>query len=91
MGMGSMSNRAVRPPNLSGDRLQAAVAACVEAGAELVYLFGSQARGKVWPESDVDLDLLLRPKAAGEQHGEIQARLIGELMIVLGSKGMVLG
>ncbi|HSB69801.1 MAG TPA: nucleotidyltransferase domain-containing protein [Candidatus Methylomirabilis sp.] len=78
----------MRPPSVGEDRLQAAVAACVKAGAELVYLFGSQARGNVWPESDVDLAVVLGPKAPTEQHGEILVRLIGDLMTVFGSNNV---
>ncbi len=72
----------MRSPNVSEGRLQAAVAACVKAGAHLVYLFGSQARGKAWAESDVDLAVLLGPAIPPERRGEVRVRLIGELMSV---------
>ncbi len=77
-----MTGRLLRLPNLPEDRIHAAVAACVKAGADLVYLFGSQARGKVWAESDVDLAVLLGPAVPPERRGEVRVRLIGELMSV---------
>lgn len=80
-----MPDRHGQAPRVSEERLQAAVAACVKAGAELVYLFGSQARGKVWAESDVDLAVLLASDVPSEQYGEIQVQLIGELMSVFSS------
>jgi predicted nucleotidyltransferase len=61
-----------QPPRIDAERLQAAVAACAKAGADLVYLFGSQARGKVWAESDVDLAVLLGSDVARERYGEIR-------------------
>ncbi|HSB78233.1 MAG TPA: nucleotidyltransferase domain-containing protein [Candidatus Methylomirabilis sp.] len=83
-----MPDRPVRPPEVSEDRLEAAVAACVKAGAELVYLFGSQARGKVWAQSDVDLAVLLGPNVARERHGEVRVHLIAELMSVFESNSV---
>ena len=74
-----------RAPRVSQERLQAAVEACVKAGAELVYLFGSQVKGKVWAESDVDLAVLLGPGFPRERYGEVRVQLIGELMSVFGS------
>ncbi len=74
-----------RAPQVSDERLQKAVAACVRAGAELVYLFGSQAGGKTWAESDVDLAVLLGPGVPRERYGEVQVQLISELMSVFDS------
>jgi hypothetical protein len=61
------------------------VAACAKAGADLVYLFGSQARGKVWAESDVDLAVLLGSGIPRERYGKVRAELIAELMSVFDS------
>lgn len=72
-------------PRVSEERLQAAVAACVKAGAELVYLFGSRAIGRPRAESDVDFAVLLGPKVPRDQYGRIRAQLIAELMAVFGS------
>ena len=85
MGMASVQDRDVRPPRIGEDRLQAAVAVCAKAGAELVYLFGSQAKRKTWAESDVDLAVLLGPSLPRERHGEIRIQLIGDLMSVFES------
>lgn len=74
-----------RVPRITDERLQAAVAACVKAGAELVYLFGSQARGKVWAESDVDLAVLLGLGIPRERYGKVRVELIAELMSVFDS------
>ena len=74
-----------RPPQITGERLQAAVQVCTNAGAELVYLFGSQPRGKAWAESDVDLAVLLGPSVPEERYGAVRAQLISELMSVFGS------
>jgi predicted nucleotidyltransferase len=74
-----------QPPRIDEERLQAAVAVCAKAGANLVYLFGSQARGKVWAESDVDLALLLGSAIPSERYGEVRVELIAELMSVFGS------
>ena len=62
-----------------------AVAACLKAGADLVYLFGSQARGKVWAESDVDLAVLLGSGIPRERYGKVRVELIAELMSVFDS------
>jgi uncharacterized protein len=51
----------------------------------LVYLFGSQARGKVWAESDVDLAVLLGSSVPRERYGEVRVQLISELMSVFAS------
>lgn len=72
-------------PAVTDGRLQGAVAACCKAGAELVYLFGSQARERVGRQSDVDLAVLLGSGVAKEQHGEVRIVLIGELMSIFGS------
>lgn len=74
-----------RPPEITEERLQAAVQVCTDAGAELVYLFGSQPRGKAWAESDVDLAVLLGPSVPKERYGAVRAQLISELMSVFGS------
>jgi len=62
-----------------------AVAACLKAGADLVYLFGSLARGKVWAESDVDLAVLLGSGIPRERYGKVRVELIAELMSVFDS------
>jgi len=80
-----MAQQFGQPPRVDEKRLEAAVEACGRAGAELVYLFGSQVKGKVWAESDVDLAVLLGPGVPRERYGEVQAQLIGELMSVFGS------
>lgn len=74
-----------RVPRITDERLQASVAACAEAGADLVYLFGSQARGKVWVESDVDLAVLLGSGIPRERYGKVRVELIAELMSVFDS------
>jgi hypothetical protein len=74
-----------RPPKLTEERLQAAVQGCIDAGAELVYLFGSQPRGKAWAESDVDVAVLLGPSVPRERYGMVRVQLISELMSVFGS------
>ncbi len=74
-----------RPPQLTDERLHAAVRVCTNAGAELVYLFGSQLRGKAWAESDVDVAVLLGPSVPKERYGAVRAQLISELMSVFGS------
>jgi predicted nucleotidyltransferase len=53
-----------------------------------VYLFGSQARGRVWGESDVDLAVLLGSGVSRERYGKIRAQLIGELMSVFESNNV---
>ena len=67
---------------VSDERLGAAVAACVKAGAELVYLFGSQASGRSWAQSDVDLAVLLGSAVPRERQGAVRVQLIAELMSV---------
>jgi len=74
-----------RPPQITEERLQAAVQICANAGAELVYLFGSQSRGKAWTESDVDFAVLLGPSVPREEYGAVRAQLISELMSIFGS------
>jgi predicted nucleotidyltransferase len=83
-----MENGSARPPAVTPARLQAAVAACRKAGAELVYLFGSQARGKAWSQSDVDLAVLLGSSLAKERHGQIRIQLIAELMSIFRSNNI---
>lgn len=83
-----MGNRHGQAPRVSDERLQAAAATCANAGAELVYLFGSQARGRPWAESDVDLAVLLGPEVSRQQYGKIRAQLIGELMSVFESNNV---
>jgi len=61
------------------------VAVCIKAGADLVYLFGSQVKARIWAESDVDLAVRLASSASTERHGEVRAQLIGELMSVFES------
>lgn len=72
-------------PRVTEERLQRAVDVCTEAGAELVCLFGSQASGRVWGESDVDLAVLLGPGVSRDRYGAIRIELIGELMSVFES------
>jgi predicted nucleotidyltransferase len=74
-----------RPPQITGERLQAAVQLCIASGAEVDYLFGSQPRGRAWAESDVDLAVLLGPSVPKEQYGPVRAQLISELMSIFGS------
>jgi predicted nucleotidyltransferase len=66
-------------------QLTASVAVCAKAGAELVYLFGSQAGGKPWAESDVDLAVRLGSEMPKEQHGRVRVQLLSELMSVFQS------
>lgn len=49
----------------------------------LVYLFGSQARGKTGPLSDIDLAVLLKP-ASKREYFEKKLTLLSELTAVLG-------
>ncbi len=72
-------------PRMTEEQLQRAADVCVKAGAELVYLFGSQASGKVWGESDVDLAVLLSPGVSRDRYGAIRVELISELMSVFES------
>ncbi|HWU36179.1 MAG TPA: nucleotidyltransferase domain-containing protein [Candidatus Acidoferrum sp.] len=72
-------------PQLTEERLQRAVDACTKSGADLVYLYGSQARGRCWAESDVDLAVLLSSEVARDRHTAIRVELIGELMSVFES------
>ena len=74
-----------RPPQVTEEGLQAAVRVCINAGADLVYLFGSQPRGKAWAESDVDLAVLLGPSVPKERFGPVRAQIISELMTIFGS------
>jgi hypothetical protein len=46
----------------------------------LAYLFGSQARGKAGPLSDVDIAVLLNPEVDREEWSQIQIDLMGKLM-----------
>jgi hypothetical protein len=75
----------LQAPQVTEERLQKAVSVCTKAGAELVYLFGSQVSGEVWGESDVDLAVLLGPGVSRDRYGGIRVELIGELMSVFGS------
>ena len=77
-----------RAPQVTEERLRSAVDVCVQAGAELVYLFGSQVSGKVWGESDVDLAVLLGPEVGRDRYGAIRVELISELLSVFGSNNM---
>ncbi len=72
-------------PQVTEGRLQRAVDACAKAGADLVYVYGSQARGRCWAESDVDFAVLLGSRASGDRYGTIRAELVGELMSVFES------
>ena len=83
-----MGNRHGQAPRVSDERLQAAAATCANAGAALVYFFGSQASGRPRAESDVDLAVLLSPKSPRHQYGRIRAQLIAELMTVFESNNV---
>lgn len=72
-------------PQVTEERLQRAVEACTKAGADLVYLYGSQACERAWAESDVDLAVLLGPGVSRDRYGAIRVELIGELMSMFGS------
>lgn len=50
---------------------------------ELAYLFGSQARKKITPLSDVDLAVLFNVQVPPQEYGNLQARIISELMLIL--------
>jgi predicted nucleotidyltransferase len=78
-------DRRGQPPQVSDERLQAGAAVCVQAGAELVYLFGSQVRGRLWAESDVDVAVVLGSSLPKERYGKIRVQLIGELAAVFES------
>ncbi len=43
-----MADHRRRALHVTDERLQAAVEVCGKAGAEIVYLFGSRARGRPW-------------------------------------------
>jgi len=66
-------------PQVTEERLQTAVDACAKAGADLVYLYGSQARARCWTESDVDLAVLLGPRAGKDRYGAIR---VGDYRVV---------
>lgn len=82
---GDLPDRAMRSFRVTDEQLRAAVTACTQAGAELVYLFGSQAKGKIWSESDVDLAVRLGAGGPRQRYGEVRIQLIGELMSVFAS------
>lgn len=50
---------------------------------ELAYLFGSQARKKTTPLSDVDFAVLFNVQVPPQEYGDLQARIISELMLIL--------
>lgn len=56
---------------------------CREAGVELLYLFGSQARGEALPMSDVDFAVLFAREVPASDHAKRQELLIVELMGIL--------
>ena len=80
-----MAQQFKHPPKVDERRLQTAVDACVKAGADLVYLFGSHARGRSWAESDVDLAVRIGPDVPRGRYGEVRLQLVNELMTVFGS------
>ena len=49
-------------------------------GVILAYLFGSQAEGKAWPLSDVDIAVLLGPQVPQERWTDVQIDLINDLI-----------
>lgn len=59
-------------------------AAARGAGARVLYLFGSHARGRPIPMSDVDFAVEFGPEVLPEEHSERQERLVVELMGILG-------
>jgi predicted nucleotidyltransferase len=75
-------------PQVTAERLQTAIKVCTQAGAELVYLFGSQVSGRVWGESDVDLAILLGSEVGRDRYGAIRVALISHLMSVFGSNNV---
>jgi predicted nucleotidyltransferase len=68
------------------DRLQEAAGACAAAGAQLVYLFGSQAAGG--GGRDIDLAVLFEADVGTVEHGRRQVRLLGQLMAVFQSNAV---
>lgn len=58
-------------------------AICVEHGAVLVYLFGSQAEGTARSSSDVDVAILLPPGTPRDRFFEVRLALTNALMDAL--------
>ena len=75
----------LQAPQVTEERLQRAVRACIKAGADLVYLFGSQARGRTWNENDLGLAVFPGTGGSRDRYGAIRVELIGELMSVFES------
>lgn len=50
---------------------------------ELAYLFGSQARAKITPLSDVDFAVRFNVQVSPQDYGDFQAKIISELMLIL--------
>lgn len=77
-----MLGRHGRMPRASEEQLQKAIAACTRAGAELVYLLESRAKGEVWPERNADFAVLLGSGVPRERYALVRSHIIGELMSV---------
>jgi predicted nucleotidyltransferase len=55
---------------------------CLKHGVALAYLYGSQARGKAGPLSDVDVAVLFLPDVSRAERSDRVLRLIGEFMSI---------
>jgi uncharacterized protein YutE (UPF0331/DUF86 family)/predicted nucleotidyltransferase len=65
-----------RPPGISGEGLEQVARACRERGVSVAYLFGSQASGRTWPESDVDVAVLFGPTVEPREYFDRQLALM---------------
>ena len=55
---------------------------CIKHGVALAYLYGSQARGKAGPLSDVDVAVLFQPEVSRSERSDRLLQLIGEFMSI---------
>lgn len=55
----------------------------IKAEIDLAYLFGSVARGKAGPLSDIDIAVLFGNDVPENEHTARQGRLVSDLMLVL--------